>query len=107
MLSRLYKYAEIAYVGGGFGAGIHNILEAVSYGIPVVFGTNYKRFKEAVDLVSLGSAATIRNKEELCSVLDRYLSDKPLLERAGKISTDYVNKNLGAADKILKEVKTL
>jgi 3-deoxy-D-manno-octulosonic-acid transferase len=107
MLSRLYKYAEIAYVGGGFGAGIHNILEAVSYGIPVVFGTNYRRFKEAVDLVSLGSAATIRNSEELYSVFDRYLSDKSLLERAGEISTTYVNKNLGAADKILKEVKTL
>ncbi|MBQ3657352.1 MAG: 3-deoxy-D-manno-octulosonic acid transferase [Bacteroidales bacterium] len=107
MLSRLYKYAEIAYVGGGFGAGIHNILEAVSYGIPVVFGTNYKRFKEAVDLVSLGSAATIRNKEELSSVLDRYLSDKALLERAGKISEGYVKKNLGAADIILKEVNTL
>ncbi|MBQ3691342.1 MAG: 3-deoxy-D-manno-octulosonic acid transferase [Bacteroidales bacterium] len=105
MLSRLYKYAEIAYVGGGFGSGIHNILEAVSYGIPVVFGTNYKRFKEAVDLVSLGSAATIRNADELYSVFDRYLSDKALLDRAGKISSEYVGKNLGAAEKILKEAK--
>ena len=105
MLSRLYKYADIAYVGGGFGAGIHNILEAVSYGIPVVFGTNYKRFKEAVDLVSLGSAATIRNSEELFSVLDRYLSDSALLERAGKISDEYVKKNLGAADMILSNVE--
>lgn len=107
MLSRLYKYATIAYVGGGFGSGIHNILEAVSYGIPVVFGTNYKRFKEAVDLVSLGSAATVRNADELFSVFDRYLSDDALLERAGKISSDYVNKNLGAADKILSQVKIL
>lgn len=105
MLSSLYKYAEIAYVGGGFGVGIHNILEAVSYSIPVAFGTNYKKFKEAVDLVSLGSACTIRDAEELYSVLDRYLSDKALLERAGKISLEYVQKNLGAADTILKEAK--
>ncbi len=105
MLSSLYKYAEIAYVGGGFGVGIHNILEAVSYSIPVAFGTNYKKFKEAVDLVSLGSACTVRDAEELYSVLDRYLSDSALLERAGKISLEYVQKNLGAADTILKEAK--
>ncbi|MCQ2250471.1 MAG: 3-deoxy-D-manno-octulosonic acid transferase [Bacteroidales bacterium] len=105
MLSSLYKYAEIAYVGGGFGVGIHNILEAVSYSIPVAFGTNYKKFKEAVDLVSLGSACTIRDAEELYSVFDRYLSDSALLERAGKISLEYVQKNLGAADTILKEAK--
>ncbi len=105
MLSSLYKYAEIAYVGGGFGVGIHNILEAVSYSIPVAFGTNYKKFKEAVDLVSLGSACTVRDAEELYSVFDRYLSDSALLERAGKISLEYVQKNLGAADTILKEAK--
>ncbi|MCR5454887.1 MAG: 3-deoxy-D-manno-octulosonic acid transferase [Bacteroidales bacterium] len=105
MLSSLYKYAEIAYVGGGFGTGIHNILEAVSYSIPVAFGTNYKRFKEAVDLVSLGAAMTVRNEAELFSVLDRYLSDNALLKRAGKLSLEYVEKNLGAADKILEVVK--
>jgi len=105
MLSSLYKYAEIAYVGGGFGVGIHNILEAVSYSIPVAFGTNYKKFKEAVDLVSLGSAVTVRDSNELYSVLERYLSDKELLDRAGKISLEYVQKNLGAADIILKEAK--
>lgn len=104
MLSSLYKYAEIAYVGGGFGTGIHNILEAVSYSIPVAFGTNYKRFKEAVDLVSLGAAATVRNEDELYSVLDRYLSDQTLLKRAGQVSLEYVEKNLGAADKILEVV---
>lgn len=105
MLSSLYKYAEIAYVGGGFGVGIHNILEAVSYSIPVAFGTNYKKFKEADDLVSLGSACTIRDADELYSVFDRYLSDAALLEHAGKISLEYVQNNLGAADTILKEAK--
>ncbi|MBQ2097378.1 MAG: 3-deoxy-D-manno-octulosonic acid transferase [Bacteroidales bacterium] len=105
MLSSLYKYAEIAYVGGGFGSGIHNILEAVSYSIPVAFGTNYKRFKEAVDLVSLGAAATVRNEDELYSVFDRYLSDPALLKRAGQISREYVEKNLGAAEKILAVVQ--
>ena len=105
MLSSLYKYAEIAYVGGGFGSGIHNILEAVSYSIPVAFGTNYKRFKEAVDLVSLGAAMTVRNEAELYSVFDRYLSDQTLLKRAGQISREYVEKNLGAAEKILAVVK--
>ncbi|MCQ2975332.1 MAG: 3-deoxy-D-manno-octulosonic acid transferase [Bacteroidales bacterium] len=105
MLSRLYKYADIAYVGGGFGSGIHNILEAVSYSIPVAFGTNYKKFKEAVDLVSLGSACTIRNAEELYSVFNRYLTDEALLKHAGEISQEYVQKNLGAADKILNEAK--
>ena len=92
-------------MGGGFGSGINNILEAVSYSIPVAFGTNYKRFKEAVDLVSLGAAMTVRNEEELYSVLDRYLSDPALLKRAGQISREYVEKNLGAAEKILAVVK--
>lgn len=105
MLARLYKYAHIAYVGGGFGSGIHNILEAVSYSIPVAFGTNYQRFKEAVDLVSLGSACTIRNADELYSVFKRYLTDEALLKRAGEISRQYVEQNLGAADKILAEAK--
>ncbi len=105
MLARLYKYAHIAYIGGGFGSGIHNILEAVSYSIPVAFGTNYKRFKEAVDLISLGSACTIRNADELYSVFKRYLTDESLLKRAGEISHQYVEQNLGAADKILAEAK--
>ena len=65
LLSSIYKYGKIAYIGGGFGVGIHNILEAVAFGVPVIFGPNYKKFNEAKDLIALGGANSISNFEEL------------------------------------------
>lgn len=101
MLSSLYRYGKIAYIGGGFGVGIHNTLEAVSYAIPVAFGPNYKKFKEACDLINRGGAFSITNDEELNTIFTSLLSDPDALKKAGDISLAYVNQNLGATDIIL------
>ena len=65
MLSSVYGYAEFSYIGGGFGVGIHNTLEAATFGLPIAFGPNYKKFKEARDMITLGAATSIANYEQL------------------------------------------
>ena len=70
MLSGLYKYGNLAYIGGGFGSGIHNILEAVTFGLPVVFGPNYHKFNEAIDLINHNAAISISNYEELKAAIE-------------------------------------
>ena len=77
MLSSLYRYGNIAYIGGGFGKGIHNILEAAAFGIPVIFGPNFEKFREASELISLGGAFTIQNYEELQKIVSENCSDNP------------------------------
>ena len=76
MLSKLYHYATIAYVGGGFNKGIHNTLEAAVYGKPVLFGPNYKKFKEAVGLIETGGGICITSSNELSAMLQKFISDK-------------------------------
>ncbi|MDR2359318.1 MAG: 3-deoxy-D-manno-octulosonic acid transferase, partial [Prevotellaceae bacterium] len=73
MLSSVYRYGTVAYIGGGFGAGIHNTLEAAVYGIPVVFGPNYQRFREAGDLIAQGGAASYTTGKELAALLQKWL----------------------------------
>ena len=104
MLSSLYKYADIAYIGGGFGVGIHNILEAATFGLPVVFGPNYGKFQEAVDLVRAGGAFPVNNFEDLKNLFDDLL-EKDRYNKAGKIAREYVVKNKGATWRILNEIK--
>lgn len=104
MLSGIYKYGEIAYIGGGFGKGIHNTLEAATYGMPVVFGTNYKRFKEACDLIECGAGFNINNYTELKNVLDNLWSDIPKLAEAKKSAGKYVESMCGATDKIMHDL---
>jgi 3-deoxy-D-manno-octulosonic-acid transferase len=70
LLSAAYAYAQVAYVGGGFGTGIHNILEPATYGIPILIGPKYQKFKEAVDLVKLGACIEIKNELDLMQTLD-------------------------------------
>jgi 3-deoxy-D-manno-octulosonic-acid transferase len=65
MLSSLYQYGDIAFIGGGFGAGIHNTLEAAAFGLPVIFGPNYDRFKEAKDLIAIGAGFSISDEASL------------------------------------------
>ena len=69
LLSSIYRYGDIAYVGGGFGAGIHNVPEAAVYSLPVIFGPNFKKFKEAKDLIACGGAFTVKNKREFVSIV--------------------------------------
>ena len=65
MLSSLYRYSNVAYIGGGFGAGIHNTLEAAAFGLPVIFGPNYQKFREARELVAMQLGFCVNNAEEL------------------------------------------
>ena len=105
MLSRLYQYADITYVGGGFGNdGIHNILEAAVYYKPVIFGPVFEKFAEARELVEAGGAFSINNALELEDLLNNLLNNKSLLESSGKISGDYVYQKRGATKKIMDYV---
>jgi 3-deoxy-D-manno-octulosonic-acid transferase len=104
LLSSLYRYADIAYIGGGFGVGIHNILEAATFGLPVVFGPNYGKFQEAVDLVESGGAFPVNSFGSLRIQFENLLG-KIEENEAGKISREYVLKNQGATSKILNETK--
>lgn len=104
LLSSLYQYGNLAYIGGGFGVGIHNILEAATFGMPIIFGPNYKKFKEAVDLTSNGGAFAITNFIELNHTLKQLTSNKKILHNASKINKDYVGKNVGSTKFIIKKV---
>jgi len=106
MLSKLYHYATIGYIGGGFNkSGIHNTLEAAVWGKPVLFGPNYQKFREARELISNDAAFSISNSEELKSKLDLLTSDIQLLENAGKAAKKYVEVNTGATDKIIRFIQ--
>ena len=101
LLASVYKYADITYVGGGFGVGIHNILEAATFGKPIIFGPNYKKFNEAVDLVAQKGAFVVDNYETLKSILDKMLQSDAFINEAGAQSMAYVEANLGATKKIM------
>ncbi|MFM7900632.1 MAG: 3-deoxy-D-manno-octulosonic acid transferase, partial [Bacteroidota bacterium] len=102
LLSRLYQYADIAYVGGGFGAGIHNILEAAVFGPPVLFGPNYPRFREAVELIKAGGAFSIHNSLSLQQKVTELLSSQSIRERIKTINTEHVKQNSGATQRIME-----
>lgn len=106
MLSKLYHYATIAYIGGGFGDdGIHNALEAAVFGKPVVFGPVYDKYKEAIDLVDTGAAFSIEDALELEEQLKELLSNQPLLTQSGTIAGAYVREQAGATDAILQHIQ--
>lgn len=105
LLSSIYKYGEVAYIGGGFGVGIHNTLEAAVYGMPVLFGPNYGRFQEAVDMVKRGGAFSIQSNGEYNELMDSLLAENSsLLKSASAQTADYVNENRGATERIVNEV---
>ena len=98
ILSSLYRYGQVAYVGGGFGAGIHNVNEAAVYGMPVVFGPNHKKFREATDLIACGGGFAIDGDEAFAKVMDKMLSNKAFLEKSCTIADKYIRSHLGATD---------
>jgi 3-deoxy-D-manno-octulosonic-acid transferase len=104
LLSSIYRYGNIAYVGGGFGIGIHNILEAAVYGIPVLFGPKYHKFREAGELIHCGGGVSITGAEMFTNRMNEFLAYTSLLEEAGKSAKDYVEQNLGATDTIYEKV---
>jgi 3-deoxy-D-manno-octulosonic-acid transferase len=107
MLSRLYRYGEFAFIGGAFGKGLHNILEAACYGIPIFFGSkSYERFQEARDLIQRGGAFAIANQKELKEKLEMVSVPENFLP-ACEITRAYVMENLGATDKIMEYCRKL
>ena len=104
ILSSCYRYAHVAYIGGGFGAGIHNLNEAAVYGIPVIFGPNHAKFKEAGDLITCGGGFSISCKEDFETIADRLLSDSDYLSVSGNAAGNYIKSHLGATRKIYNEI---
>jgi 3-deoxy-D-manno-octulosonic-acid transferase len=101
ILSHLYQYAGVAYIGGGFGVGIHNILEAATFGLPVLFGPNYHKFREAVELIAQGGAFSFANEHEFLAAALPLLSDEPRRKAAAHIARLYVESRQGATLKTL------
>jgi len=106
MLSRLYHYAFIAYIGGGFtGDGVHNVLEAAVYGKPLVFGSNFKKYKEAIDLVECEAAKSFSDKEELYQIMSTLLDDISEHQQKSIAAEKYVWENQGATQKIIRYIE--
>ncbi|SKB62223.1 3-deoxy-D-manno-octulosonic acid transferase [Daejeonella lutea] len=104
MLSSLYQYADLAYIGGGFGVGIHNTQEAAGFGMPVIFGPNYKKFQEAKDLIVSGAFFPISTEDDLVDRME-YLQDEDVRIKLGAIAKDYVLSKAGATKIILEYLK--
>lgn len=104
MLSSMYRYGNAAYIGGGFGSGIHNTLEASTFGLPVIIGPNYKKYQEACDLIQLGAGFCVHNSTDFNRVADNLLKDADKLSTASKASVAYVDKMRGATEIIIKEI---
>lgn len=104
ILSKSYRFATVVYVGGGFGVGIHNINEAAVYGVPVIFGPKYHKFKEARDLIKLEGAFCVNNAKEYSEIMDKLISDGNFLAKHGEIAGEYIKKHLGATKKIFAKI---
>ncbi len=107
MLTKIYNYAEIAYVGGGFSTGLHNTLEPAVFGIPVIIGPNYQGFKEAEDLIAQKGILSIHDSWSLSETLKRLLDNPELLQITGNINASYITKNKGASIQIMDYIRTL
>lgn len=104
LLSSIYRYGKVAYIGGGFGAGIHNILEAAVYGMPVIFGPRYGKFREARNMVAQGCAYSINNYQELEEHLNAFATRTQYLAETSEKAGKFVVKNAGATDLIYDDL---
>ncbi len=104
ILSSLYRYGDVAYVGGGFGSGIHNVPEAAVYGIPVIFGPRHEKFREALELKECGGAFAINDAQQCHEVLDWLLGDTGALNAAGNAAGDYIGRHTGATERIFHDL---
>jgi 3-deoxy-D-manno-octulosonic-acid transferase len=108
MLSSLYQYADFAFIGGSFGKGLHNILEAATFGMPIFFGNKaYHKFQEAVDLVNLGGAYAVKSTDDLGEMLNDLRLNELKKKKTDKISQNYVLQNIGATEKVMYEVESI
>ena len=104
MLSSAYRYAYIAAIGGGFGKGIHNILEPACWSIPVMFGPNHRKFREALDLINETGAKSYNSFSSFSDILDKWLMDDGIYLKSAKSAGNYVNRNTGATKIIMKKI---
>lgn len=104
LLSSVYSYATWSYIGGGFGVGIHNTLEAATFGLPIAFGPNYQKFKEARDLVTLGAARSVTTYEELRNWFIPLRDNEEFLQKTSRIAKDYTTRHQGATNIIVKTI---
>lgn len=101
LLSSVYSYARWAYIGGGFGVGIHNTLEAATFGLPIAFGPNYHKFREACDMIERGAATSITSASELKEWFNTIKEDGEALQKASSSARDYTKEHCGATDTIM------
>ncbi len=104
LLSSIYRYARVAYIGGGFGVSIHNVPEAAVYGVPVMFGPNNKKFREAQDLLARGGAFEVHNTSDFTTLIDDFLAHPERIEKAGHAAGTYIHDNAGASHTIFQHI---
>ena len=107
LLTKIYSYADVAYVGGGFITGLHNTLEPAVFGVPVIIGPKYQAFREASELVALGGMFPVRNYSEFEEIVEACRTNPDFREAAGKICSSYVQKNIGSSVRIIEGIRTL
>jgi len=107
LLTKIYSYAELAFVGGGFATGLHNTLEPAVFGIPVIIGPNFSGFKEAEDLVVNKGCLSLSTYEEFEKIVDAFVSNEEIRKVAGQINLSYIQKNKGASVQIIDHLRTL
>ncbi len=105
LLSSIYRYGDVSYVGGGFGVGIHNVLEAAVWNNPVIIGPNNQKFQEAQELKAAGGCMEIRSLEDFEKLMNRFATEPSYLQSTGKVAGDYVMKQAGATKHVLSSVK--
>ena len=104
-LSSIYQYGTVAFIGGGFTNGIHNILEPTVYGLPVLFGPNYKKFNEAFEVIDLNVGFVVTDSFSLTKQLEVFMNDSEVLSLSSRLAKNYVLKNSGATQKIVQELR--
>ncbi len=107
LLTKIYSYANAAYVGGGFATGLHNTLEPAVFGVPVIVGPNFKGFKEAEDLVAQKGILPIHNQENFNDLIDNFLDNPTYVVKTGEINSNYINNNLGATALVMDHIKDI
>jgi len=104
LLTKIYSYADSVYVGGAFKTGLHNILEPATFGVPIVIGPEFSKFKEAVDLVALKGCISVNNQQEFSSIFSRLKSDSEFRIATGKINQKYIQENKGATEEVMNYI---
>jgi 3-deoxy-D-manno-octulosonic-acid transferase len=107
LLTKIYSYANIAYVGGAFGTGLHNTLEPAVFGIPIIIGPDYHGFNEAEALVRQKGIITVNNKDTFHEKMSNLLDNPEYVSNTGKINFDFVHKNKGASIQIMEHIRRL